>query len=168
MTAWKRRSGKGSKSCCLRTTWWRHPSTRQAEQEGKAIVEMQNPRGQQHDERPGRFPAAWKSASVAPVKSRAIRRIIASAKDDPLEWSDGNLAKTSGYSEGTFAVARRSRSDRKEPPTHAAFSGGDTRQSAHTPCRLVGANRVTYISTGCGASLEFREGKVLPGVAALI
>ena len=63
-------------------------------------------------------------------------------------------------SKGTFAVAKAV----AESEALSIIGGGDSvkaiKQSGY-------ADQVTFMSTGGGASLEFLEGKELPGVAAL-
>jgi phosphoglycerate kinase len=63
--------------------------------------------------------------------------------------------------EGTFTIAKAVAANRSAV---SIIGGGDS----VTAIKQAGVgNQVTFISTGGGASLEFLEGKVLPGVAAL-
>jgi phosphoglycerate kinase len=66
-----------------------------------------------------------------------------------------------GFSRGTFQVARAVADN---VGAISIVGGGDTVSAVHS---AEVADKITHISTGGGASLEFLEGKKLPGVEAL-
>ena len=68
------------------------------------------------------------------------------------------------FAEGTFAVARAVAEATQKNGATSIIGGGDSVKALN----MTGiSEKVTFVSTGGGASLEFLEGKVLPGVAAL-
>ncbi len=67
------------------------------------------------------------------------------------------------YAHGTQIVGEAIAAATKAGAT-SVVGGGDAAASAHA---LGFAAEMTHISTGGGATLEFLEGKTLPGVAAL-
>ena len=74
------------------------------------------------------------------------------------------IFEKSPFAHGTLAVARTLAALTRERDAITVVGGGD---SAAALEQTGLADRVSHVSTGGGASLEFLEGRVLPGVAAL-
>jgi phosphoglycerate kinase len=68
------------------------------------------------------------------------------------------------FAEGTFAVAKAVVEATQQNGATSIIGGGDSVKALN---KSGLGDKVTFMSTGGGASLEFLEGKILPGVAAL-
>jgi phosphoglycerate kinase len=105
------------------------------------------------------IPADWMGADIGPDTRRLFATFICDAAT--VIWNGPmGVFEIPALAEGTLAVAQAMAN------SHATtiVGGGD---SAAAVEQMGLADRMTHISTGGGASLEFLEGKTLPGVAAL-
>jgi phosphoglycerate kinase len=104
-------------------------------------------------------PADWMALDVGPESAEAFREAVQKART--VIWNGPmGVFEMPPFSAGTFAVARAL----AESSAVTIVGGGDTASAVE---KAGVAGKMTHISTGGGASLEFLEGKVLPGVAAL-
>lgn len=105
------------------------------------------------------IPEGWEGMDIGPETRKIFAKEIAKAKT--VVWNGPmGVFEFPNFAEGTRAVARAM----AEADAVTIIGGGD---SAAAVEQLGFADRISHISTGGGASLEFLEGKVLPGVAAL-
>lgn len=96
---------------------------------------------------------------IGPDTAQAIAKVVARAK--MVLWNGPmGLFENAAFAEGTRTVARAL----ADCSGFTVVGGGDS-VAAITEAGL--SDRIDHVSTGGGASLEFLEGKVLPGVAAL-
>jgi phosphoglycerate kinase len=99
---------------------------------------------------------------IGPVTAAAYSAVIERAKTIVFNGPMG-VYERPAYRSGTQTVGEAIARATKAGAT-SVIGGGDAAAAAH----LLGfAGDATYVSTGGGATLEFLEGKTLPGVAAL-
>jgi phosphoglycerate kinase len=105
------------------------------------------------------IPDGWKGLDIGPQTVHEFRQVIAPART--VVWNGPmGVFEVEPFRQGTLAVAQAV----AECPGTTVVGGGDTIAAlALTDYR----ERITHISTGGGASLEFLEGKELPGIACL-
>ncbi|NTU60094.1 MAG: phosphoglycerate kinase [Deltaproteobacteria bacterium] len=103
--------------------------------------------------------AGWKGLDIGPKTREAFAAALAGART--VVWNGPmGVFENPAFAEGTFSVARAVAGC----PGFTVVGGGD---SVSAVKKSGVADRIGHISTGGGASLEFLEGKTLPGVAAL-
>ena len=107
-----------------------------------------------------KVPAGWRVLDIGPKSIAAFGEVLKSAK--LVVWNGPmGVFEFPKFAEGTFALARLLATT----GATTVIGGGD---SASAVKKAGVAKQMTHVSTGGGASLEFLEGKVLPGVAALL
>jgi phosphoglycerate kinase len=109
--------------------------------------------------------AVQRGFSIVDIGPRSVVRIIeVIGKASTIFWNGPvGVFEVEEFAHGTFEVAR-SVAAASQGGAISVIGGGDT---ASAVSKAGVRDKVTHISTGGGASLEFIEGRELPGIAAL-
>ncbi|HOQ37031.1 MAG TPA: phosphoglycerate kinase [Acetivibrio sp.] len=106
------------------------------------------------------IPDGWMGMDIGPETVKQYSEVIKKAKT--VVWNGPmGVFEFANFANGTKEVARAV----AESGAISIIGGGD---SAAAVEQLGFADKITHISTGGGASLEFLEGKVLPGIDVLM
>ena len=108
----------------------------------------------------GNIPDGWEGVDIGPKTAERYAAELAGAKTILMNGPMG-IFEIEACAKGTFAIAEAVAANQD---AISIIGGGDSVKAVKTAG--VG-DKVSFISTGGGASLEFLEGKELPGVAAL-
>ncbi len=107
-------------------------------------------------------PEGWMGLDIGPKTVMTFRNKIAGAKT--IVWNGPmGVFEMAPFANGTLEIAR-SVADATSGGATSIIGGGDSVAAVH---QAGVADKISHISTGGGASLEFLSGKKLPGVEAL-
>src|SRR6266571_2640119 len=107
-------------------------------------------------------PKGWRILDIGPKAVEAFQKALSNAQT--IVWNGTlGVAEMPAFAKGTNAIIEILASRTRAGAT-TIIGGGD---SAAAVEEAGAAGKMTHVSTGGGASLEFLEGRVLPGVAAL-
>ena len=133
--------------------------TDKLDKKGKPVIEFQNPTVSADLN----VPAGTAGLDIGPATVKAYAAEVAGAKT--ILWNGPmGLFENKQFAAGTNAVAQAVVAATQTSGAKSIIGGGDS-VKALNKAKL--GDKVTFMSTGGGASLEFLEGAVLPGVAAL-
>ena len=133
--------------------------TDKLDKKGKPVIDYQNVRVSTDLN----CPADAAGLDIGPGTVKAYAAEVAAART--ILWNGPmGLFEDKRFAEGTNAIARAVADVTQTHGAKSIIGGGDS-VKALNKARL--GDKVTFMSTGGGASLEFLEGRVLPGVAAL-
>lgn len=106
------------------------------------------------------IPADWEALDIGPKTAKTYANVL---KESKLVIWNGPMGvfELDSFAKGTKAIADALA---EAEGTYSVIGGGDSAASVE---KFGLAEKMSHISTGGGASLEFMEGKDLPGVVAL-
>ena len=108
-------------------------------------------------------PDGWMGLDIADETIKTFSDVIANSKT--VLWNGPmGVFEFDKFAKGTSAVAQAVAKATQENGAFTLIGGGDS-VAAINKNKL--ADKVSYVSTGGGAMLEYMEGKVLPGIACL-
>lgn len=106
------------------------------------------------------FPAEWMALDIGPKSIELFKKEVSEART--IVWNGPmGVFELPAFAKGTMAIAHAVAENRD---CTSIVGGGDSVSAVH---KAGVADKITHISTGGGASLEFLEGKKLPGVESL-
>jgi phosphoglycerate kinase len=133
--------------------------TEKLDKKGKNIIAWQNP----HSVDSADIPDTEAGLDIGPNTTRDYVAAITGAKT--ILWNGPmGMFEDSRFAAGTFAVAQAVADATQKGGAKTIIGGGDSVKALN---KSGLADQVTFVSTGGGASLEFLEGRELPGVAVL-
>jgi phosphoglycerate kinase len=133
--------------------------TGKVNKKGKPVMEIQNPRPNNARD----IPDDDEGLDIGPDTARRYAEIVRGAKT--IMWNGPmGMFEDARFAEGTNAVARAVAEATATNGAKSIIGGGDSVKALN---QAGLGDKVSFMSTGGGASLEFLEGRVLPGVAAL-
>lgn len=108
------------------------------------------------------IPEGWMGLDIGPESGQAFKDVIEGS--ETILWNGPmGVFEMESFAQGTIEVAQ-SIADATQDGAFSLIGGGDSVAAIH---KFNLQDKVSYISTGGGAMLEFIEGKTLPGVAAI-
>ncbi|GAB3571196.1 phosphoglycerate kinase [Spirosoma luteolum] len=111
----------------------------------------------------GEIPDGWEGLDIGPETAKLFTDVILKSKT--ILWNGPmGVFEFENFAHGTNAIAEAVVKATEENGAFSLIGGGD---SASAVNQAGYGDRVSYVSTGGGALLEYMEGKTLPGVAAL-
>jgi phosphoglycerate kinase len=111
----------------------------------------------------GEIPDGWEGLDIGPETVKLFTDVVLQSKT--ILWNGPmGVFEFENFATGTNAIAEAVVKATEENGAFSLIGGGD---SASAVNQAGYGDRVSYVSTGGGALLEYMEGKTLPGVAAL-
>ncbi len=110
----------------------------------------------------GNIPSGWMGLDIGKQAQSAFSEVVANSKT--ILWNGPmGVFEMDAFANGTKTIAEAV-AKATDNGSFSLIGGGDSAAAVH---KFGFENQVSYVSTGGGALLEYFEGKVLPGIAAI-